>query len=130
MRNTDERAAAVRSRSRRLRRRRANLMFAMSLCLAAILLVGFAGGHAVFGPATGPATGASLFGASSLFGPSVGGYVLVALLAAAAAATATLLLTMRRRRADGEGDDPKKNERLHDGDNGEREDSRKGACDG
>ena len=38
-----------------------------------------------------------LFGASSLFGPSVGGYVLVAVVVAVAVAAVTVLLMLRRK---------------------------------
>lgn len=104
MRTVAERVAAVRSRSRRLRRARANRMFAALTCLVALPLVGFAGRFVAEGPAMSSALDGGLFGAASLFGPSVGGYVLVALVTAVLVALVTVVC-VKRRRADGEKDD-------------------------
>ena len=81
MRTTDERVAAVHRRSGRLRRRRADAALAALAILLVLPLAGLAGRYAMSGLAPAPGAGAGLFGASSLFGPSAGGYVLVALIA-------------------------------------------------
>lgn len=99
MRTVDERIAAVRSRSRRLRRKRSNLMLSAPLCLVALLLVGFAGGYAMYGEATNIEPGTGLFGASSLLGPSAGGYVLVAVVSFAVAVLITAIVMLRKRSA-------------------------------
>lgn len=100
MRTVDERVAAVRSRSRRLQRRRDDLMLSAPLCLIALLFAGFAGGYAVYGGTTDPEPGAGLFGASFFFGPSAGGYVLVAVASFAVAVLVTALVMLRRRAKD------------------------------
>ena len=85
MRGTDERCAAVRRRTVRLRRRRMDGMLVALTCLMALLLVDLAGRTAATVSADPPAVESSLFGATSLFGSSVGGYVLVALVVAVVA---------------------------------------------
>lgn len=105
MRTVDERVAAVRNRSARLRRRRSNRMLGAFACLMLLPLAGLAGGLAM-GSLPAPAdSGAALFGTSSLFGSSAGGYVLVAVLAAAIAVTVTVLLMMRRKSKSERADD-------------------------
>lgn len=97
MRTVDERVVAVRRRTRRLRRRRADLILAAPLCLVALLLIDLAGGYATGSRPASPVPGTGLFGASSLFGPSAGGYVLVAVMSFAMAVLVTVLLMMRKR---------------------------------
>lgn len=97
MRTVDERVVAVRRRTKRLRRRRADLILAAPLCIMALLLVDLAGGYAAGSWSANPAPGTSLFGASSLYGPSAGGYVLVAVVSFAVAVLVTVLLIMRKR---------------------------------
>ena len=97
MRTVDERVAAVRNRSARLRRKRSDRMLGAFACLMFLPLVSLAGGLAT-GSLPAPAdSGAGLFGASSLLGSSAGGYVLVAVLAAAVAVALTAFLMMRRK---------------------------------
>ena len=102
MRTTDERVAAVHRRSGRLRRRRADAALAALAILLVLPLAGLAGRYAMSDLAPAPGAGAGLFGASSLFGPSAGGYVLVAVVSFAVAVTATALAMLRRRGADNE----------------------------
>ena len=96
MRTVAERVAAVRSRSRRLRRARANRMIAAFACLVALPLVGFVGRFVAEGPVMPSVSDGGLFGAASLLGPSVGGYVLVALVTAVAVALVTMICVKRR----------------------------------
>ena len=107
MRSVDERVAAVRRRSARLRRRRSDRMLAVLVCIMVFPLVGLAG-KVMTDALPAPAESTSgLFGAASLFGSSAGGYVLVAVLAAviAAAVTAILMLHRRSRNAKDEDDE-------------------------
>ena len=104
MRSTDERLAAVRRRSGRLRRRRADAALAVLVILLALPLVDLAGRHATSVLAPLPAAGTGLFGASSLLGPSAGGYVLVAVISFAVAVVATALVMLRRRAKDDDAD--------------------------
>ena len=97
MRTVDERVAAVRNRASRLRRKRSDRLLGAFACLMLLPLVGLAGNLAM-GSLPAPAdSGAGLFGTSSLFGSSAGGYVLVAVLAAAIAVAVTVFLMMRRK---------------------------------
>ena len=97
MRSTDERCAAVRGRARRLRRRRNDRVLTILICLMALPLVDLAGRTAAAGMAESPTAAGSLFGAASLFGSSVGGYVFVALITAVAVALITVLCVRRQR---------------------------------
>ena len=103
MRGTDERCAAVRRRTAKLRRRRTDHVLAVLICLMAIPLVDLAGRTAANVAADSSANETGLFGAASLFGSSIGGYVLVALVAAVAAVLITVLC-IRRYRASKEED--------------------------
>lgn len=104
MRNVDERCAAVRGRTRRLKRKREGGTAAVVAALALFSLVDLAGRSASNGFATAAASDGGLFGTASLFGPSIGGYVLVALVAAVVAVLVTVFFTMRRPKDDdGEG---------------------------
>ena len=96
MRTVDERVAAVRNRSARLRRKRSDRLLGAVACLMLLPAVGLAGSLAIGSLPTSADSGAGLFGTSSLFGSSAGGYVLVAVLAGTIAVTATVLLMMRR----------------------------------
>ena len=100
MRNVDERCAAVRGRARRLRRKREGGTAAVVAALALFSLVDLVGRSASEGLATATPSGDGLFGAASLFGPSIGGYVLVALVAAVVAVLVTVFFTMRRPKDD------------------------------
>ena len=96
MRTVDERVAAVRNRSARLRRKRSDMLLGAFACLMLLPFFGLAGSLAT-GSLPAPAdSGVGLFGASSLFGSSAGGYVLVAVLTAVIAVAVTVILTMRR----------------------------------
>jgi len=97
MRSTDERMAAVRRRSRRLRRRRGNRTLVALICIIALPLIDLAGRHAMGNEAVSRLSGDGLFGASSLFGPSVGGYVIVAVATAVVAVAATVLIFAHRK---------------------------------
>lgn len=105
MRDVDERVAAVQGRARRIKRRRdraiAGAVGACSVlvlaCVVALPLVG--------GQITAGSGGSTLFGASSLFGPSIGGYVLVALVTAVVVALITVLCVTRRKKSDAQADD-------------------------
>lgn len=97
MRSVDERCTAVRSRARRLRRKRNDRVLVILICLMALPLAGLAARTASEGAAVSPAADAGLFGAASLFGSSVGGYVLVALITAILVALITALCINRRR---------------------------------
>lgn len=97
MRDVDERVAAVQGRVRRIKRQRDRttagaLGTGAVLVLACVVGMPLAGGQ--FDAASG---GSTLFGASSLFGPSAGGYVLVALVTAVVVALITTLCVSRRR---------------------------------
>ncbi len=97
MRTVNERVAAVRNRSARLRRKRSDMLLGAFACLMLLPLFGLAGGLAM-GSLPAPAdSGVGLFGASSLFGSSAGGYVLVAVLTAVIAVAVTVFLMMRRK---------------------------------
>lgn len=97
MRSTDERIADVRRRSRRLSRRRGNRVLVALVCLMALPLIDLAGRRAMGNEAVSRLSGDGLFGTSSLFGPSVGGYVLVAVATAAIAVAVTALIITRRK---------------------------------
>lgn len=105
MRDVDERVAAVRGRVRRMKRKRDRAaMGALATCALALvaILVGMPlmGERITIAPA-----GSTLFGASSLFGPSIGGYVIVALVAAVAAVLITVFCVTRRKKDDAPVDD-------------------------
>ena len=101
MRSIDERCTVVRSRAKRLRRKRNDRMLATLICLMAIPLTGLVGRAVVTSAAEGaaqsPAADGGLFGAASLFGSSAGGYVLVALVTAVVVALIAALCITRRR---------------------------------
>ena len=114
MRSVDERCAAVRGRARRLRRRRNDRVLTILVCLMALPLVDLAGRTAAAGMAESPAAAGGLFGAASLFGPSVGGYVIVAMASFAVAVLVTLLLVFRRRTTSREEDETEAKEERHE----------------
>lgn len=105
MRTVDERIAAVRKRSARLRLRRNDRLLGAFVCLMLFPLAGLAGSLAMGSLPVPADPGAGLFGASSLFGSSVGGYVLVAVLTAAIAVAVTVFLMMRRKSTGKRADD-------------------------
>ena len=92
MRTADERVAAVRRRSRRLRRRRSDRALVTLACLMALPLVELVLRYAVGGSKLPDISDSDLFGATSLFG----GYVLVAVISFAVAALLTAFLMIRR----------------------------------
>ncbi len=96
MRTVDERVAAVRNRSARLRRSRSDRLLGAFACLMLLPLIGLTGSLATGSLPAPTGSSAGLFGTASLFGSSAGGYVLVAVLAGTIAVTATVLLMMRR----------------------------------
>ena len=95
MRSIDERVAVVQRRSKRLKQHRGDRILAAIIFLLALPLVDLVGRRATSGFVS-PASESDLFGATSLFGPSIGGYVLVAVVAAAVTALVVMLLTARR----------------------------------
>ena len=97
MRDIDERVAAVQRCTRNMKRRRDRSTKGALATLIAFAFVGLMGLPVVNGQATAAFDGASLFGASSLFGPSAGGYVIVALITAVVVALVTALCVTRRR---------------------------------
>ena len=97
MRSVDDRVAAVRNRTKKLRRRRNGKIPAVLACLMALPLVDLAGRTAAGGSTAFPAEGIFLFGSTSLFGSSVGGYVLVALASFVIAVAITLIVLKRRK---------------------------------
>ena len=97
MRDVDERVAAVQGRVRRIRRRRERVAVgAVSACVV-LACVGLVGMPIVSGQVADLPGAATLFGASSLFGPSAGGYVLVALVTAVVVALVTVFCVTRSR---------------------------------
>ena len=124
MRTLDERVAAVRNRSARLRRKRSDRVLGAFACLMLLPLVGLARSLATGGLPAFADSDAGLFGTASLFGSSAGGYVLVAALAAVVAVAVTVFLMMRhgpRSEAEGNGehqmrsDSKEKREGVSDG---------------
>lgn len=109
MRSIDERVVAVQRRSKRLKHHRFDRVLAALVFLLAFPLVDLAGRHATsdFVPS---ASDLGLFGASSLFGPSIGGYVLVAVVAAVVAGLVVMLLTARRNAKHDEEENPAQSE--------------------
>ena len=101
MRSVGERCDAVRSRAWRLRRRRDGRAATVVAALSLFALVDLAGRAAVGGSSMPPPSAEDLFGASSLFGPSAGGYVLVAVVTAVVV-TAVTTLCAKHRRSSGE----------------------------
>lgn len=97
MRNVDERMAAVRVRVAQTRRKRERGAVALA-AVAAFLCVGSVAGMSAFvGSTTGAPFSSTLFGATSVFGPGVGGYVLVALISGAVAVLVTVLCVRNRK---------------------------------
>ena len=113
MRTIDERVAVVQRRSKRLRRRRGDRALAVLIIVLALPLVDLVGRHAAGGSAHS-ASGSGLFGATSLFGPSIGGYVLVAIVSAAVAVLAVTLVFARRKARRGEAGTPVSGEAIND----------------
>ena len=101
MRSTEERMLAVRRRSSRLRRHRGGRALAVLAFLMALPVVDLAGRYAAGNLAGAPSTENMLFGAASLFGASVGGYVLAAVITV----VVTAFLMMRRGSRGGAEDD-------------------------
>ena len=96
MRSVDERVAVVQRRSKRLRQHRNDRVLAALTFLLAFPLVDLVGRHAA-GSIVPSLSGSDLFGASSLFGPSIGGYVIVAVVAAAVAVLVVTFVSARRK---------------------------------
>ena len=103
MRDIDERVAAVQRRVRRIKRQRDRAAVGALGTLTALVLACEVGMPLVGGRYDVAPGASTLFGASSLFGPSAGGYVLVALITAVVVALVTALC-MSRRRSGGEKD--------------------------
>ena len=97
MRDVDERVAAVQRRTSRMKRKHDRVVASALTALTAIAFVGFLGVPVVSGQVTNTQSVPSLFGATSLFGPSAGGYVIVALLTAVVVALVTALCITRHR---------------------------------
>lgn len=97
MRSVDERVAAVRRRSKKIRRRRSDTALIVLVCLMALPLVDLAGRTVTGGALPSLILDENLFGAASLFGSSVGGYVLVAVISFALAVLVTAFILLRRK---------------------------------
>ena len=96
MRDVDERVAAVQRRAGDMRCKRDRSTKGAFAALTVFAFAGLMGLPVVNGQATAALDGASLFGAASLFGPSAGGYVIVALVTAVVVALVTALCITRR----------------------------------
>ena len=96
MRDVDERVAAVQRRARDMRRKRERSTKGAFAALTAFAFAGLMVLPVVNWQTTVTLDGASLFGAASLFGPSAGGYVIVALITAVVVALVTALCVTRR----------------------------------
>lgn len=97
MRDVDERVAAVQGRVRRIKRQRDRAKAGAIGTLTVVVLVCAVGVPLVGGQFDASSGASTLFGASSLFGPSAGGYVLVALITAVVVALITAFCISRRR---------------------------------
>ena len=97
MRDVDERVGAAQGRARRIKRQRDRATVGALGACSAIVFACVAGMPLVGGQFDAASGGSTLFGASSLFGPSAGGYVLVALVTAVLAVLVTVLCVMRCR---------------------------------
>ena len=97
MRDIDERVAAVQGRVRRMKRTHDRVVVGALAACVVLVCTGLVGMPVVSGQTTAAHDGSYLFGTSSLFGPSVGGYVLVAIVTAVVAALVTVLCVTRRR---------------------------------
>ncbi len=106
MRDVDERVAAVQGRVRRMKRKRDRATVGALGTLTVIVLACAVGMPLVDGRFDAASGGATLFGASSLFGPSAGGYVLVAIVTAVVVALVTVLCVTRRRSGRDKGEAP------------------------
>ena len=104
MRDVDERVAAVQGRVRRMKRKRDRATVSALGACTMLVLACAVGMPLVDGRFDAASGGATLFGASSLFGPSVGGYVLVAIVTAVVVALVTVLCVTRRRSGREKGD--------------------------
>lgn len=92
---TDERMEKVLRRASRIQRRRERVAFpALSAC-AILLGVGLIGAIGTFGGFGSQVSIDDLYGASSLLGSDMGGYIIVAILAAALAVVITLICVMK-----------------------------------
>ena len=105
MRSVDERCNAVRDRAVRIRRRRDGLASTIVTLLVLFSVIDLAGRVAADGSAMLPQPSSTddLFAAASLFGPSAGGYVLVAVATAVVVAIVTMLCVKHRLSSNKEG---------------------------
>ena len=104
MRDVDERVSAVQGRVRRMKRKRERTMVG-ALATMAVLVCAVLVSVPVVTEQTESTSGSStLFGAASLFGPSIGGYVLVAIVTAVVVALITAFFMMRRKKDDVQSD--------------------------
>ena len=97
MRDVDERVSAVQGRVRRIQRQRKRATVGALSTLTVLVCAVLVGIPVVTEQTATAPSGSTLFGAASLFGPSAGGYVLVALVAAVLAVLITVFCMMRRR---------------------------------
>lgn len=108
MRDVDERVAAVQGRAWRIRRQRDRALAGALGACSAVILAFVVCMPLIGGQVSAASGGSTLFGASSLFGPSAGGYVLVALVTAVLAVLVTVLCVTRYRKSDIPADSEKK----------------------
>ena len=100
MRSLDERVAAVQNRSKKLRRKRDNRTLAIVVFLTVLPLLDLAGLTVTGALPEFSTSGETLFGATSMFGTSVGGYVLVGVVSFALAVLITVFIMLRRRQVE------------------------------
>lgn len=98
---TVERMDRVFRRASRMRSRHYRTMLPVFTACAVLLGVGLVGAIGAFGGFGSLVSVGGLYGASSLMGSEIGGYVIVALLSAALAVVVTLICVMRSRRFTG-----------------------------
>ena len=106
MRDVDERVVAVQRRVRRIKHKRDRAMIGvLGTCTVLVLVCVFSLPFMdkQFAVSDAP----TLLGSASLFGPSVGGYVLVALVTAVVVGLVTALFISRRKKNDISTDDEK-----------------------
>ncbi len=100
MRSVDERVAAVQNRSKKLRRKRDDRTLAIVVFLTVLPLLDLAGLTVAGSLPEFSSSSETLFGAASMFGSSVGGYVLVGVVSFALAVLITVFVMLRRRSAE------------------------------
>lgn len=102
--DTDARVAAVNARAARLRKRKERRIDAALAASCAVICLGLFGVARMLSEHSSIVSVHELYGASSMLGADVGGYVVVALISFSLAVIVTVLC-LRRRRSDSSGSD-------------------------